>query len=423
MMIRTLLPLALLLLAAATGDPALAAAPGYDDCVKGGWPAFEDAETRAAACSKALQSRQLKPEEIALARLTRGVARLAMGEKVLAADDYSEALKHYDSAIDWSRPDALAVYRHAVSLEGLGEIDRALKDYAEAIRLDPGSWLAFLGRGVLLATRQRAYRRAIEDFDKVLAIDSRNVAALMARGSARSQLNQHGPALADLEQAVALAPGDAQAHLVRGLARWRHGDNELALQDYDLILQGMPDHPMALTNRAAIYILQGKLDPAIRDLEAAIAVNSDNPLALFNVGYARFLKGDYAKAISDYGFAIALDPRMGDAYANRCLTRAVAGKDVLRALDDCDAALKLLPISAEARETRGTVFLKLGDPQLAIHEYDIALASDANRPMALYGRGAARLAAGQARNGAADRAAALALDPRVAGQFERYGIK
>jgi len=47
----------------------------YGDCVSGLFPTQADAESRAAACSKALQSRQLKPEEIALARLTRGYDR------------------------------------------------------------------------------------------------------------------------------------------------------------------------------------------------------------------------------------------------------------------------------------------------------------------------------------------------------------
>ncbi|MDP3239686.1 MAG: hypothetical protein Q8M69_04595, partial [Reyranella sp.] len=47
----------------------------YDECVRGAWPTVADAHVRAAACSKALQTRRLKPPEIALARLTRGIAR------------------------------------------------------------------------------------------------------------------------------------------------------------------------------------------------------------------------------------------------------------------------------------------------------------------------------------------------------------
>lgn len=415
-MMRRVLPLALLL-ASAIGSPLQAAPPGYDDCVKGAWPGYSDAEKRAAECSKALQTRQLEPNQIALARLTRGVARMAMGEKVLAADDYTAALNQYESVIDWNKPDALAVYREAVALEGLGETERALKAYTDAIRLDPGNWWVFLSRGVLLATRQRAYERAIEDFDKVLAIETDNVNALVARGSARSELNRNGQALADLDRAIALSPDYVQAYILRGLVRSRRGETELALQNYDQALRVSPTHPTALSNRAAIYLGQGKFDLAIRDLDAALAVNIDNPPVLFNRGYAHFMQSEYDKALNDYSFVIALAPQMGVAYLNRCLTRALAGRELVRALDDCDTALKLMPQSLEVRETRGSVFLKLGDPQLAIHEYDIALAADANRPIALFGRGLARAAIGQARLSEADKAAAVALDPAVERQF------
>jgi hypothetical protein len=55
------------------------------------------------------------------------------------------------------------------------------------------------------------------------------------------------------------------------------------------------------------------------------------------------------------------------------------------ALADCDQALMLLPLSIAARETRGFIFLNLGDPAIAITEYEAALQMDANRPLALYG--------------------------------------
>ena len=45
----------------------------YGECVRGTWPTVKDADTRAAACSKALQPRQLTPDQTALARLTRGM--------------------------------------------------------------------------------------------------------------------------------------------------------------------------------------------------------------------------------------------------------------------------------------------------------------------------------------------------------------
>src|SRR4030095_8176876 len=156
--------------AADSGTAHAASRQAYTDCVSGLFPTQADAQSRAAACSKALQSRQLKPEEIALARLTRGIARTALGDKALAGEDYIEAVQRYDRLIDPSNPNSLALYRRAVALDASGQTDKALDDYSAAIKADPKSSLAFLGRGVLLAVRKRAYDRAIEDFDKVLGI-------------------------------------------------------------------------------------------------------------------------------------------------------------------------------------------------------------------------------------------------------------
>lgn len=395
----------------------------YDECVRGAWPTVKDAKTRAAACSTALQTRRLKPPEIALARLTRGIARTALGDKVLAAEDYSEALKHYDGAVDPRNPDSLNLYRRATSLHAVGETDRALADYGDAIRVDPSNSLAYLGRGVLLATRKRAYNRAIEDFDKVLALQPDNVDALISRGNAYSQIGDNGRALADLDRAIQLAPDDAQAYVIRGLANNRRGQKQLAMQDYAAALKIAPRYPQALANRAALLSEEGRYDQAIADLDESLKADSDNPVAYYNRGYAHFAKHEYDKALADYDAAIKLEPGMGRAYNNRCLIRAITGKDLVAGLQDCDAAQKLMPLNLDVRDTRGFIYLKLGDPRLAVKEYNDALDVDPNRPLALYGRGIARSMIGETREGDGDKAAALTLDPEVAQQFAPFGLK
>ena len=145
---------------APAAPPALSAAEvkvAYDECVQKMFPTTADAGQRSAACSKALGSRQLQPTEVAMARLTRGVARTMLGDKVLASEDYLDAIRHYDQLINAANPDALNLFRRAAALDAVGQTDKALTDYSDAIKLDPNASLAFLNRGVLLATRKRAY--------------------------------------------------------------------------------------------------------------------------------------------------------------------------------------------------------------------------------------------------------------------------
>jgi tetratricopeptide (TPR) repeat protein len=404
-----------------TADEA-ATRQAYTDCVSGLFPTQADAESRAATCSKALQSRQLKPEEISLARLSRGIARTALGDRVLAGEDYIDAVQRYDRLIDPSNPNSLALYRRAVALDASGQTDKALEDYSAAIKADPKSSLAFLGRGVLLAVRKRAYDRAIEDFDKVLVIEPDNVEALVSRGDAFTQLGDLGRAMADLNRAVALAPDKPTVLVTRGQVESRRGDLAGAVRDYEAALKLDPRYAYAMINLAAIRSMQGQSGAAVDLLDQAIAIDKRNPLAFYNRGYAEFALKQYEKAIADYSSAIEIEPRMGLAYNNRALSRAIAGSDLVAALADSDQALKLLPLNLEVRDTRGFIFLKLGDPALALNEYNAALTIDPNRALSLYGRGLARIRMGDAA-GKGDQEAALTINPEVANDFAIYGLK
>ncbi|TAJ83702.1 tetratricopeptide repeat protein [Reyranella sp.] len=410
---------------APTTTPALSPAEvkvAYGDCTQRKPPSIADAAQRAAACSRALQSHQLQPQEVAMARFMRGVARTMLGDKVLASEDYLDAIQRYDQLISSTNPDALNLYRRAAALDAVGQTDKALTDYSEAIKLDPSASLAFLNRGVLLATRKRAYDRAIQDFDRVLVLEPDNVDALIRRGDAFTQLGDFGRGMSDLDRAVSLAPENALAYLMRGLAYGRRGNSLAALQNYDVALKHDPRNADALSNRAAIYLGEGKLDMAIRDLDLSISIDQSNPLAFYNRGYAHFAKKEYEKAIADYSSAIALNPQLGLAYNNRGLTRAIAGQDLVQALADCDTALKLMPINLDVRDTRGFIYLKLGDPALALNEYNAALDIDPNRALSLYGRGLARIKNGNQAGGEADQRAAETINPEVARQFSVYGL-
>lgn len=415
--------LATLALSQIGGPPALAADADLEKCVGKQWPTVDDAEDRLKLCSRALQTRKLTPDEVADARLARGVARYVLGETLIAGDDYQEVLRHYDQAIDPRNPDALMLYRRGLAREGVGQLDKALEDFSDAIKKSPQRAVAYLDRGVLLASRMRAFERAIADFDRVVELEPTNVEAFIARGGTYCELGQYGRAIADLDRAIQLAPRSSDAFQKRALARARSGQERSAMDDYTSAVRLNPHNVAALNGRAGLEASNGNYALAIADLDAAIKVNPEDAGAFYNRGFARFAMANYEFAISDYSLAIALDPRMARAYNNRCLVRAIAGVDLVRALGDCDTALKLSPLSLDVRATRGFVYLKLGDAELALNEYNLLLDSDPNRAVALYGRGLALTIIGKKTDGEREKAAAVALDPEVADNFTKYGLK
>jgi tetratricopeptide (TPR) repeat protein len=133
----------------------MAQATDADGCLQGSLQLIRTSpERRLAGCSTAILSGKLDPSDLALARLNRGIARMAMGDKGMANVDYEEALKHYDSLIDAQKADAMVLYRRGVALDALGQTDRALADDNEATRQGPQFADPFFERGLLLATRK-----------------------------------------------------------------------------------------------------------------------------------------------------------------------------------------------------------------------------------------------------------------------------
>ena len=93
-----------------------------------------------------------------------------------------------------------------------------------------------------------------------------------------------------------------------------------------------------------------------------------------------------------------------------------------QALADCNDALSL-ENNSDALDSRGLVYLKLGDYDRAIADYDAAIKIDPDNADSLYGRGTAKLKKGDNSGGNADIAAAKAIKPGVAEDFTRYGVK
>jgi tetratricopeptide (TPR) repeat protein len=161
------------------------------------------------------------------------------------------------------------------------------------------------------------------------------------------------------------------------------------------------------------------------DLDAvAILVSKESdlrlPLAILYVAAEKF-----EAAIGQYDLWIpnhSGDGRAFQAFNGRCWARAAAGRDLNKALDDCNRAVSLNPKVAAILDSRGLVELRLGDNDKAIADYNAALALQPKLSWSLYGRGLAEMRKGQKTEGAADEAAAAAIDPKLPNLAKSYGI-
>jgi tetratricopeptide (TPR) repeat protein len=252
-----------------------------------------------------------------------------------------------------------------------------------------------------------------------------SAAELSQRGTAFAARRDFEHALADLTRACELAPDEPAYFYQRGLVHWSNGRPDLAVTDFDQALKLKPGDLEALMSRAALRLSRGDAAAAGPDLDAVdrlAAKEADLRLALGEY-YGR--SGQMARAIAQYDLWIDAhrgEIKVATALNSRCWARALLGQELDKALDDCNAAVRINPKAAQFLDSRGLVWLRRGDYKKSMADYDAALSLQPKLAWSLYGRGLDQLRLGNASAGNADITAATALRPKIAEEAGKFGI-
>jgi tetratricopeptide (TPR) repeat protein len=234
---------------------------------------------------------------------------------------------------------------------------------------------------------------------------------------ANTQLTKGEPdqALLDFSQALQIAPDQAWIYFDRGIVQANRKDYNDALADFSRGLELTPDDAVAYVNRAHLYLLSGDSGHALQDADKALQLDPRLKDAYVQRAMIRIGRHDNAGALPDLDQAVQLEPKAGLARANRCVV-LMRLERYQAALDDCDAVLQEDPRDVETLLNRATLHLNTRQYRDAARDYSAVLELRPNQAYALYGRGLARRASGDA-GGAADLVAAKQMDPTVTQMF------
>ena len=157
------------------------------------------------------------------------------------------------------------------------------------------------------------------------------------------------------------------------------------------------------------------------DFEAAVAADPNVAMSVATI-YAE--QGWFERSLELWDQWIAAhahDDRLPDALNGRCWARALWGRDLDKALADCNRAVSTSRISSFL-DSRGLVHLRLGQYDQAIADYTVALKDNPRQAWSLYGRGLAELRKGDKAQGDADIKAAAAIAPNLPERAKKLGI-
>ncbi len=156
---------------------------------------------------------------------------------------------------------------------------------------------AHLYRGQGYANKQQI-DRAIADLNEAIRLNSLSDRAYSVRGRLWAAKGNTDLALADLRTALFLNPKDYFAYAVRGDIYRTRSDLDRAVADYDRAIQLNPGGPDPYAGRGLVYIGKMDYERAITDFDRAIqlAPSFANTYRLRGTAY-RFEK-DYQRAIA-----------------------------------------------------------------------------------------------------------------------------
>lgn len=264
---------------------------------------------------------------------------------------------------------------------------------------------------------------------KATVADDGDAADFSRRGAAMAARGDYDHALVALSRACELAPDHPEYFFQRSQLYLRIGDRVLAGKDLDQTLKLNPQHLTALVSRARLLLASGDVTGATADLDSANRTATKQEDLRYDMAEGYESVDRLSASVQQFDLWIAAhgdDDRIPYALNGRCWARALAGSDLPLALKDCDAALKRAgkgsAFYAKVADSRGLVFLRLGDYAKSIADYDAAIAIVPKKAWSWYGRGIDKLRQHQTAAADADIAQAKSLSPTIADEFTHYGL-
>ncbi|MFI5295604.1 MAG: tetratricopeptide repeat protein [Thermodesulfovibrionales bacterium] len=150
----------------------------------------------------------------------------------------------------------------------MGLVDRAMEEFDKALAVDPGFYEAYNNRGSSL-DKMGQPDRGIADFDKAIALNPRYAAAYYNRGIAYGKIGLLDNSIESFDKALEIDSNNAEAYVSRGISYARIGRHDKALEDFNKAILLKPTYAMAYFNRGNFHSLAGNKELAVSDFQKA----------------------------------------------------------------------------------------------------------------------------------------------------------
>ena len=171
------------------------------------------------------------------------------------------------------------------SLLDEGDLDKAIHQYSEALRINSSSVDAHINLA-LIYSKKNQNTKAVFHFNKAIQFKPKNHALHNDLGVAYLKLSQPQQAIPHFKEAIKIKPDFMQAYLNLGDALAQQNRFEEAIDNYKAALQIQPDSADAHNKIGVAYARQGRLEEAIASFSETLRIKPDDVRAQNNLRIA-----------------------------------------------------------------------------------------------------------------------------------------
>ncbi len=194
-----------------------------------------------------------------------------LGSAYAKQEKFQEAIGYYGKAIGMVpvTPDHVRAYNYrGLAHDKLGQYEKAIEDFNQAVRLDRHDISAYKNRGLTYA-KMGLHQLALENFQAAVRINPLDADVYKNRGITYAGLGQYQNALDDFQKALTLVPDDFRVYYNRGVAYTELRRYREAFEDFNTAVRLKPDYAEAYSYRGAIYLMHGYTEPGCVDVRKA----------------------------------------------------------------------------------------------------------------------------------------------------------
>ncbi len=285
--------------------------------------------------------------------------------QALEAKDYAAAVSYADTALAAHPKDCRLLTMRGLALRGLGQPDKSLRSFHQALNACPHFIPALEGAAQIeYARRSPQARPLLEELTKLKPEDPTPHAMLAVLDWQRGDCAE---ALPHFEKSRILIENNQEAQREYAACLLAEGDLEKSIDTYKRLLDRSDNAPARLQLAVALWRAKS-LDQALTTLSPLVEGSSPNPKALVLCAQIAEEKGDTPRAVEWLRQAILANPSSVKNYV-LFASFALNHSSYQVGIDMIDAGLRVLPQAAPLYLARGVLKVQLGESDAALEDF------------------------------------------------------